>query len=107
MRTFLCALETRYRFSRRFVKWTRHAALEGGNIVSAQRKNRGCDLFGWQKMVLLRAHSASLSCPSDTKKSGRRREKSGACEATFALAVKRKKNSTKRTAPTACGRPEN
>gem|GEM_PF-1975883 len=46
MRTFLCALETRYRFSRRFVKWTRHAALEGGNIVSAQRKNRGCDLFG-------------------------------------------------------------
>ena len=58
-------------------------------------------------MVLLRAHSASLSCPSDTNKSGRRRELSGACKQRLLLRSREEKNSTKRTAPTACGRPGN
>ena len=62
----------------------RHSEKTGGATCSVDRKWYFC------------AHSASLSCPVDTKKRGRRREQSGAYEATLALAVKRRKELNKK-----------
>ena len=58
-------------------------------------------------MVLLRVYPVSLLCPSGTKKRGRRREQSGAYEATLALAVKKRKELNKKNSTDACGQPEN